>query len=177
VDIIKRDIKSIRSLILQQASVVHNQGNNRVYKWEEIKDIPAGTPNYDTKDIYEYSQPKSFRMRGTNNFQVSNPFDTPAQYALLYAQVSDAGAYLALTTDNNDMTGLPVTTNSIQDFPGWIISQQNPITPIAYWVDFSDFVLVRCTAPSSFTTFTLGFRRRKNMYIPQNTTMFNEPSQ
>lgn len=166
----------IDHLFMHRPPVIQNAENSHVF----VPDV-----SYRSEDVtnivdhsYEYSQPKSFRLTTASNFQVNNPFNTPSQFALLYATVSDAASLLALTIDNNDTSTLP-TANNITDFPGYLLSQTGtaPLSPALAWIDFQQFVQVRASGITTFLEFCLLFRRKREQIIPRNITPFNDPSQ
>lgn len=154
-----------------------NVDNSNVFAEQHVLRTPDITNSI--YDGYEYSQPKGYRLVSASTFQANNPFNSPAQFCLYYARVNDANNYLALNVDSNDSSPLTLNSN-ILDFPGILLTQTStsPLAPFPQWVDFQSFVLCRVGGTiTTFTEFVLIFRRRREVYIPNNKTPFNGPEQ
>ena len=151
--------------------VIEASQNRNVFQSEQVKRQDDVTNSVDR--YYEYAQPASYHLVGNKNLQITNPFGTPCQVALLFAHVNDSTGLLALTFDNNDTSTLTETT-SIAGFPGLLFSQTtSPITPDLHWIDFAQFVLVRASGITTFTDFCVLFRRERDQFIPRNLTALN----
>jgi hypothetical protein len=140
--------------------------------------VPHKTTNIilDDRSSYEYSQPKSFYLISNAAQQVDNPFNTPAQFGLLYADIPDSGAILQINFDNLDPSVVSPTVSS-SGVPGYIMVGTISMAFQEMWSDFQQFVMVKTSGVTTKMNFIIVFRRLRDQYIPRNMNMMNELTQ
>lgn len=128
---------------------------------------------------YEFAQPKSYIIGTAGATQVDNPFNTPAQFKVYFLNVPDSNAVVTLQTDNTDTTTLPASSQAIKGFIGFaFIGPIAANSNIGEWTDFEQNVLLKVSGTlTTQETIIIGFRRKKDLLLPRNTTAFNDLSQ
>lgn len=155
---------------------VNSAENTHVYAEEHVKRHQDFTNTIIHE--YEYSQPYSI-MTSANGFstQITNPFGTPAQVAVLYASVLGINDYFALGFDTQLQTNfLPAT----RDFtPCWFQQGVSTFSGAFYWINFKEYVslVVNESANNLGINIILGFRRKVEQIIPKNDIPFNSLDQ
>lgn len=160
---------------MQHAEVFHNAPNEHVYNTDRYS-RQANVTNI-LHELYEYAQPKSYIIGSAQSVSVDNPFNTPAQYKIYFLNIPDSAAIITLQVDTNDKAPIPSAT-PISAYVGYAFN--GPVaanTNIGEWLDFEQNVMLKFsgTFPTQ-ETIIIGFRRRKDLFIPTNVTPFNDPS-
>jgi len=127
---------------------------------------------------YEYTKPQTLIFQAPSGtasqiVTVQNPFNTPAQFCLLYMALKEQFDYVSINFDQPASTGFPST----QFVPGMIFNDNIQPVPQNYWIDFSDYIQCFMNVGTIGTNIIIGFRRLREHVIPRNFTPLNEPSQ